>query len=223
MCSATSIGIDDDLSAGQSGISVRASDHEFPGGVDKILDVIVEQCAQFLAGFGFHARHQYADYILSNLGEHVFIGLSPCLVAAVLGLYEGVVLCRHDDGVYAQRLVVVAVFDGDLTLGVGSEIGHLPTFLAYFREGEHDEVCQIECCRHVVVGFVGGIAKHHALISGALLLLFLARHTPIDIFALLVDGGEDAAGVVVELILGLGIADLLDGAPRHSLQIHIFG
>ena len=37
------------------------------------------------------------------------------------------------------------------------------------------------------------IAEHHALVASALLVLFLTVHTPLDIGALLMDGGEDAA------------------------------
>jgi len=82
-------------------------------------------------------------------------------------------------------------------------------------------MCQVEGGRHVVVGLVGGVAKHHALIAGALFFLFLAADALVDVAALLMDGREDTAGVVVELILGFAVANALDGFARHGLQVDV--
>ena len=42
-----------------------------------------------------------------------------------------------------------------------------------------------------------------------------------DVGALLVHGGDDGAGVCVEMVLALGVADAADGAPHHALDINI--
>ena len=80
---------------------------------------------------------------------------------------------------------------------------------------------QVERGGHVVVGLVTGVAKHHALVAGALVFLALAAHTLVDVVALLMDGGENTARVSVELILGLGVANAVDGAARNGLQVNV--
>ena len=105
-----------------------------------------------------------------------------------------VVLCAHHDGVDALGHVVVAVFHGDLTLGVGAQIGHLLAFLAYVGESGHDEVGQVERNGHVVFGLVAGVQpKHHALVAGTLVVFLLTAHAAVDVGALLVDGAQYAA------------------------------
>ena len=80
---------------------------------------------------------------------------------------------------------------------------------------------QVERDRHVALCLVGGIAKHHSLIAGSLFFLISVVNTSPDVSALLVDGTEDAAGVSVELILRLGVANALDGLAGYRLQVDI--
>jgi len=42
---------------------------------------------------------------------------------------ELIVLCAQDDGVDTNRFAIVVVLYGHLTLGVGTQIGHLLAFL----------------------------------------------------------------------------------------------
>ncbi len=169
----------------------------------------------------FYARHENADDILADAGQHGVVGLALCLGRVVLRLHEVVVLGRHHDVVDAHGLALVVILDGHLALGVGAQIGHLLAFLADLCQGAHDEVCQVERGGHIVLCLVAGIAEHHALVAGALQLLVFTRHTAVDVAALLVDGGEDAARVIVELIFGLGVADVLDGTAGHGLQVDV--
>ena len=46
---------------------------------------------------------------------------------------------------------------------------------------------------HVLGGLVAGVAEHHALVAGTLVLFFLAFDALVDVAGLLVDGGDDAA------------------------------
>ncbi len=55
------------------------------------------------------------------------------------------------------------------------------------------------------VGFVGGIAEHQALVAGA---SGIDAHG--DIAGLLVNGGEDGTGVIVESPGGVAVADILN-------------
>jgi hypothetical protein len=48
MCTFTTVGVYNDLTAGQPGIAVRTTDHKFAGRIDMILDLIVEQVGVFL-------------------------------------------------------------------------------------------------------------------------------------------------------------------------------
>ena len=66
--------------------------------------------------------------------------------------------------------------------------------------GEHDRQ------RHQLFGLVAGVAEHQALVARP------ARvHAHGDVGGLLVDGGDDRAGLVVEAVLGAGVAHALDG------------
>ena len=122
--------------------------------------------------------------------EHIFLDAGQHAVVVVVKL---VVLCAHHDGVDALGHVVVAVFHGDLTLGVGAQIGHLLAFLAYVGESGHDEVGQVERNGHVVFGLVASVAEHHALVAGTLVVFLLTAHAAVDVGALLVDGAQYAA------------------------------
>ena len=110
------------------------ADDKLAGGVDVVLDVVAEERQHLLAVYlGLDAGHEDVEHIVLDAGQH-----------AVVVIVELVVLCAHHDGVDALGHVVVAVFHGDLTLGVGAQIGHLLAFLAYVGESGHDEVGQVE-------------------------------------------------------------------------------
>jgi hypothetical protein len=75
--------------------------------------------------------------------------------------------------------------------------------------------------RHQVGRLVAGVAEHHALVAGALQLelvlgrpgaadLFALVHALRDVGALLVDADDDAAGVAVEAVQRVVVADAVD-------------
>ena len=222
MSAFTTIGVDNDLASRQTGIAVRSADHEFAGGVHVVGDVALLEKRFDLGGvhsFAENARNENLDHIFANLREHAPIGLG--LAAGFLGRDEFVVLGAHHNGVDATGAAVVIVFHRDLALGVGAQIGHHLPFAT--NVGQHDEnvVRQRKRQGHVTVGLVVGITEHHALVAGALQFRRFALHTAIDVVALLVNGGEDAAAFGVELVFGLGVADATDGATNGVGQINV--
>ena len=177
------VGVDDNLAAGQTGVAVRAADHKLARGVNEIFDVVAEEREHLAAVYLLlHARHEDVDDVVTYLCEHLL----------VVG-HELVVLGAHHDGVDALGHTLVAVLNGHLTLRVGTQIGHHLALAANVGERAHDELCQVERHRHVVFCLVGGVTEHHALVAGTLLVLLLTADAAVDVAALLVDGGEDAA------------------------------
>ena len=80
---------------------------------------------------------------------------------------------------------------------------------------------QVKRYRHIVLGLTGGIAEHHSLVAGSLLIFFRPADAPVDVLALLMNGTEDSAGVTVELVFCLGISNLVDSVASHCLQVYI--
>ena len=85
----------------------------------------------------------------------------------------------------------------------------------------HNAVRQPDRQRHEVFGLVAGVPEHHALVAGALAVeVVLARLAGADLFALvdalgdvgrlLVDRHDHTAGVAVEAVEGVVVADAVD-------------
>ena len=219
--SLAAVGVHDDLAAGQAGVAVGASDDEFAGGVYMEDEAAVEELTGTLGQAGDDSGNQYFLNILADTGLNGGVILRSAGSHA-LGCGEVIVLCGYYDSVHPQRPVVVAVLDGELGLGVRAEVGHgggcLPADLRQLYQGY---VGQCEWQGHVFLGIVAGVAEHHALVAGTLLLLLFTDYTPVDVGGLLVHCGEDAAGFGVEHVVGLGVADLLYHAAGHVLDIHV--
>ena len=129
MGSFSTIGVDDDFTAGETGVAMGTADDEFPRGIDMVFDVVVEEGEHFLApDFRLHPWHEDVDDIVLDGIKHALV------------FVEIVVLGRHHDGVDALGNIVVGVFHRHLTLGVGAQVGHLLAFLAYLGQGRHDEM-----------------------------------------------------------------------------------
>ena len=123
---------------------------------------------------------------------------------------------------HAQRLVRrLVVLDRDLRLRVGTQIGHHLAFAADDGQLLEDHVRQDQRRGHHLAGLVAGVAKHDALVAGALLLLGFAHDALVDVRRLFVNGRQNAARVAVELIVAPGVADAVDHAARHALPVDI--
>ena len=76
---------------------------------------------------------------------------------------------------------------------------------------------------HVLLGFVAGVAEHHALIARALILVHDAVYALSDVGGLLVEADQHSAGVAVEAVLRAVVADFHDLAAHDLLDGHIGG
>ena len=70
--------------------------------------------------------------------------------------------------------------------------------------------------RHQFRRLVGGVAEHHALVAGA-----AGVHALGNVARLLVDGGDHGAGVGVESIERVVVADGCDHAANQALEIDV--
>ena len=182
MAAVTAIGVDDDLAACQSGVAHRTADHEAAGGID-----VVFHACRVVEPFRHHGPDDFLhDVALDLLVRHV-----------------GAVLRRHDDGVDPHRFSV-PVFHGHLGFSIGTDPGQDVLF-PDFCQSLGEPMCEDDRHRHEFSRLVGGIAEHQSLVAGT-----AGIHAHGDIARLLVNGGEDGTGVVVESPGGVAVADILD-------------
>ncbi len=181
--------IDDDLAPGQAGVAHRAADDEASGRVDEELGLRRHE-----RGRQNRPNDLLHDRFLQGLVLDVF---------AVLG--------RDDDRVDGQRPVIGAVADRDLALAVGAqEVDDV--LLADVGQLLRQLVRRHDRQRHQLRRFVAGVAEHHSLVAGALLVAgvdALAVHALRDVRGLLLERDENAAGLPVEAHLGAAVADVL--------------
>ena len=204
------VGVYDDFAAREAGIAVRTADDELARGVDVVDNVVGKECLYVVAELGFHARNQDVNDVLLDLRQH-----------GGLVLIELVVLRAHHDGFDGLRRVVVGVADGDLAFGVGAQVGHFAALAAQGSQLAQQAVREVEGQRHVVVGFVRGVAEHHALVASALLLGRGPLYTLVDVHRLRVQLVEHLAGVGIEQVLGLVVANAPDNVAGNGLGIHV--
>ena len=186
------VGVDDDLAAGEAGVAVRAADHEAAGRVDQDARLRVHQ----------RRRDDLLDDVLGDVG------------AELLGRDLVAVLRRDDHGVDADRRVAV-VLDADLGLAVRPEVGRA-ALAARLRQPLAQPVRQHDRQRHQLRRLAAGVAEHQALVAGA-----AGVHAHRDVGRLAVDRGDDAAGVAVEPVLGVGVADFPDGLADQLLHVDV--
>ena len=93
--------------------------------------------------------------------------------------------------------------------------------LSHRGEPLGDPVGQHDRQRHPLPGFVGGVAEHHALVAGALLLLRAAVHAHGDVGRLPVDRGQHRAGPAVEAVTSVGVPDGLDRLADEVGDVHV--
>ena len=122
-----------------------------------------------------------------------------------------------------DRLACVpVVFYGELRLRVRSQVRHqLRGLLAYLRKYLQGLVRECERQRHVLVRVAACVAEHHALVPGPLLVRVCHDHPAVDVLALLVQGGEHPAGVPVEHVVRLVVANPVDHASCDALYVHV--
>ncbi len=126
--------------------------------------------------------------------------------------------------------LVAGVLDGDLSLAVRPDVGHLAA-AAHLRQPPGQPVRQHDRQRHQLRGVAAGIAEHQALVPGALpvqlvralalAVLDCLAYAQRDVRRLRADRDLHAAGGAVEA-LGRGVvADLQDLLPDDARNVDI--
>mmetsp|Transcript_718 Transcript_718/g.2130 ORF Transcript_718/g.2130 Transcript_718/m.2130 type:complete len:265 (+) Transcript_718:788-1582(+) len=156
MCAPAAVGVNDNLAAGETGVTVRATDHEATAGV-QVEDGLVVQVL---------GRHHGLDDVLHQV-------LVDLVVGDIL-----VVLGGDEDGVHAHGdhgATLLLVLHGHLGLPVGAQPRHAAV-LAHLGQLEPELGGQHVGEGHELLGLVGGIAKHVALVTCTDLLQGLRAH-----------------------------------------------
>ncbi len=147
--------------------------------------------------------------------EHVLadVGIQRLLEVDAVGVLSG-----DHHGVQPGGHVVL-VFDGDLRLAVRPQVGQRAV-LADLSQPPRQPVCQRDRQRHQLRGVADRVAEHQALVAGALrvqrvrgaLDARLVRGVDAlgDIGRLTADADVDAAGLAVEALVRVVVADIED-------------
>ena len=200
MATHAAVGVDDDLAAGEATVAHRATGHEAACRVDEVVHIAVQK----------RGRNHRLDDTIDDLRTNV-------------GLFGiGVMLRGDDNRVHGHRLVVL-VADADLRLRVGAEPGEGGVCLAQVGELLGERVGVTDGHRHEHIGLGAGVAEHHALVAGALLVRVVAVDALVDVLGLLFDSEEHAAGVCVEANLGTRVANRPDRLAHDGgvVDLHI--
>ena len=210
MAGHAAVGVDDDLAPGQPGVAHRAADHEPAGRVDQEVLVQLARVEQLLGQHGLH--HVLPEILLDQrFGALAVLGRDQQL----LDLHRPAIHVAHRH----LGLAVRAQVGNDLGFAhVGQSLGQLV--------GHRDRQ------RHQLVGLVGGVAEHHPLVPGAdhveLILVAgigagLIRLVDAlgDVRRLLVDRVDHRAGVVVEAVGGVRVANPLDRLAGDLLDVDV--
>ncbi len=203
---AAAVGVHDDLAAGQTGIGGGTAADKAAGGVHIDLRLAVQQSG------GHGGLDDQLDHILADL----------------LQRHVGAVLGGQHHGIHADGLAVLAVFHGDLGLAVGTKIVH-QALLPHVGQTLGHLLCDGDSQGHQLRRLVAGIAEHHALVAGAVVQLALTGgfglvalvHAQGDIAGLLVDIGDNGAGVAVKAAFGGVVADVQHHLAGDLGDIHI--
>jgi len=205
------IGIDDNLSSSQAGISLWSTDDELAAWVDVQMGVVTEQRQSCLTIFENGLFESLLDNLLYNKSVHLFHVRSCHLWSSVASTLLGPnslgrlgMLCGDDNSVdllWLNRPIgLLEVLNGDLRLAVWAQPPELAAFAnicQLLAQASGNEVCQ----RHAVLCLVTGIAKHDTLVTGTNIHFVLTDvDTTSNVRALLVDSDNDLAGGVTEAL-----------------------
>ena len=156
-----------------------------------------------------------ARALAASLGPEVLVGLDALLRDLVR------VLRAHDDRVDAHRARAL-VLDRDLRLAVRAQVVEL-TRLADLGQPQRELVRERDRQRHELRRLVAGVAEHQALVARALVEVQAAALIDAlrDIGRLRVVGDEHGTTLVVDAVVGVVVADALDGVARHLDVVHM--
>src|SRR5690606_28062577 len=193
------VGIHDDLAAGQTTVTYRAADDELAGGVDVELGLAVQPLGR---------NHVLDDFFAHGFGQ---IGMLDAFVV-LGGQYHRI------DG----NGLAVFITQGHLAFRVGTQPRQDAVF-AQVGLTLHQTVGIVNRRRHQHVGFVGGVAEHQALVARAHFLVFFFVDAHGDIRRLFADRVEYGAGGAIEADIRTVVADVEDDLAHHVFQVNIRG
>ena len=207
MTAHATIGVDDDLASGETGVAHGAADDETSRGIHVDLGILVRDALLVEHGF-------------DDMLDHVGIDLS---LLDIIGM-----LCRDEYLLDGDRLVIDIAYR-HLRLAVRSQVFER-AILAHLGETLGQAMREIDGHGHELGGFVAGKPEHHALVASAedvelVRAVFLELGTRIDalgdVGALLVYRVDDTAGVAVKAELGARVADLANGLAHNLVDVDV--
>ena len=124
-------------------------------------------------------------------------------------------LCRQDHGVNAVRLAV-HIAHGHLAFGIGAQERQAAVF-AQLGLTLYQTVRVVNGRRHEVGRFAASVTKHQTLVActGVQMVVGGVVHALGNVVGLLVVAHHDGAAFVVNAVLGVVVANALDGVARH--------
>ncbi len=195
MRSRATVGVDDDLAAGEAGIAIGTSDDELAGRID-VPDGILRNPA---------VRQCRADIGLDDLAD-------------IVRAQRGIDVLGGDDNLGDGDRYAVLVAHGDLALGIGAELDRSAfAHLAGNGERLEDLMGVVDRGGQQLGRLAAGVAEHDALVAGADILVAGLIDTLRDIGRLAVQQHVDLGGLPVET--SLLVADCLDRLAGGGLEL----
>ncbi|KAH3660058.1 hypothetical protein OGAPHI_007263 [Ogataea philodendri] len=198
--SPSTIGVDNDLSSGQTSVSVRTTDDESTRWLDVVDGLIVQQ-----VGWNHLLHNVFLDF-----GSKV----SSRDLVSMLG--------RNDNSVDSQRhnsTAIVLVLDGDLGLSVRSEPWKSTGSSGISKSGVQF-VGQQDGQWQLLIGLVGGVTEHDTLVTGTQLLqCLLVMQTLGNVWRLLLDSNKNITCFVVETLARVVVSNVLDSVSDDLLVV----
>ncbi|SAX20329.1 Uncharacterised protein [Klebsiella pneumoniae] len=196
VASHAAVGINDDLTTGQTAVAHRAANNETAGRVDEEFGGRVEP-------FGRQNR-------LDDLFHHCF------LQGFLIDIFR--VLSRQNDRVDADDFAVV-ILEGHLAFRIRAQPRQGAVF-THFSLTLHQTVSVSHRRRHQHVGFVSGVAKHQPLVAGALFQRIGTVNALVNVRRLFTNGAQYGARVGVKAHIGMHVANFADGVAGDLFDIN---
>ena len=220
VASTTAIGVDDDFTASQATVTIRATDFEAAGWIDVNLDIVFPNSRFCLAG-RWHDHELAFDQVraigfengLDQLGENFMTGCIAEVIFAIFGFFDaGVVLGGEYNGFDSERGSVSQILNGHLAFGVRASPCQ-NAFAAQAGVFIHEPVRNGDRQRHEFRSFVAGETEHHPLVAGTFFI-----HTLGDVRALGVNVAIDLDGGVSEPDFRVGVADFFHHVANNFVH-----
>ena len=202
----SAIGINNDLTTGKTRITRRTADYKTTGGVNVDLGCIIH-------------------HTLGNDGKNY---LTLDILANLLCAHLITVLRGNNNGINTNRLAVLIIFNGNLSLTVGTQIFECAVF-ANLGQTKRKLVRQRDRQGHQLGGLVASVTKHQALVARAEVKLvgiavfcfkgFVNTHC--NIGRLRVQGDDNGTAIAVKTVFCTVVTDLANGFADDSLNVHI--